>query len=263
MFCPQTFSSAIEKDDHTLEHFAQEMCTECNRNLIRIGNNLYTLHTTATCANNKKSQHQQKHEQHSTDEQFKSESPIEINNEIWMQFDSENCANKSVFGSDEYISEPATAVQNLDNFKIKLEFETSSIQEESQMEIENKMEVNNDDASQDNNDDKHSWSHISAECNLVDSRTQSQIALPSDTVKEDTEKISSKEECDICGKFYNALSLQQHKTKKHDYCIACSTTFANKAEFNQHKRSCTEAKKNAENTHCSICNLLMKTRKPI
>lgn len=49
LFCPQTFASASAKDDHILEHFAQETCLECNRDLIRIGNSLYTLHTAVTC----------------------------------------------------------------------------------------------------------------------------------------------------------------------------------------------------------------------
>ncbi|XP_031637715.1 zinc finger protein 26-like isoform X2 [Contarinia nasturtii] len=49
LFCPQTFGSASEKDDHILQHFAQETCIECDRNLIRIGSNLYTLHNAVTC----------------------------------------------------------------------------------------------------------------------------------------------------------------------------------------------------------------------
>lgn len=49
MFCPQIFGSAAAKDDHTLEHFAQETCTDCNQNLIRIGSNLYIKHSEATC----------------------------------------------------------------------------------------------------------------------------------------------------------------------------------------------------------------------
>ncbi|XP_055297100.1 zinc finger protein 62 homolog [Sitodiplosis mosellana] len=49
LFCPQTFGSAIEKDDHILEHFAQETCTDCDQSLIRIGSNLYTLHNAVTC----------------------------------------------------------------------------------------------------------------------------------------------------------------------------------------------------------------------
>lgn len=49
LFCPQTFGSSAAKDDHILEHFAQEICTECDQKLLRIGNNLYTLHNAVTC----------------------------------------------------------------------------------------------------------------------------------------------------------------------------------------------------------------------
>ena len=49
LFCQQTFDSAADKNDHILEHFAQETCTECNENLIRIGAYMYVRHTEATC----------------------------------------------------------------------------------------------------------------------------------------------------------------------------------------------------------------------
>lgn len=49
MFCSQTFGSASAKDDHILDHFAQETCMECDRKLLRIGNNLYTIHTPLNC----------------------------------------------------------------------------------------------------------------------------------------------------------------------------------------------------------------------
>ncbi|XP_031628839.1 zinc finger protein 391-like isoform X2 [Contarinia nasturtii] len=49
LFCPQTFGSASEKDDHILQHFAKETCRDCDENLIRIGSNLYTLHNAVTC----------------------------------------------------------------------------------------------------------------------------------------------------------------------------------------------------------------------
>lgn len=53
LFCTRTFDNAAEKDDHTLEHFAQETCTECDQKLIRIGAKLYTLHDTVTCIRRK------------------------------------------------------------------------------------------------------------------------------------------------------------------------------------------------------------------
>lgn len=50
MFCGQTFDSAAEKDAHILEHFVQEVCSDCGQNLIRIGGKTYTLHDDITCA---------------------------------------------------------------------------------------------------------------------------------------------------------------------------------------------------------------------
>lgn len=49
LFCPQIFGTAIEKDDHILEHFAQEMCSDCDQSLIRIGSHMYTIHDVVTC----------------------------------------------------------------------------------------------------------------------------------------------------------------------------------------------------------------------
>lgn len=36
---------------HIFEHFAQEICTNCDKRLIRIGSALFVLHTTVTCVN--------------------------------------------------------------------------------------------------------------------------------------------------------------------------------------------------------------------
>lgn len=50
LFCTQTFATATAKDDHVLEHFAQETCTECNRHLVRIGCSLYVKHEASICS---------------------------------------------------------------------------------------------------------------------------------------------------------------------------------------------------------------------
>ncbi|XP_031628843.1 zinc finger protein 91-like [Contarinia nasturtii] len=71
LFCPQTFGSASEKDDHILQHFAQETCRDCDQNLIRIGSNLYTLHNAVTCIK----------------VDFKSEEPVEECQQLTKQFD--------------------------------------------------------------------------------------------------------------------------------------------------------------------------------
>lgn len=49
LFCQQTFDSAAHKDNHVLEHFVRETCTECDEDLIRIGGYLYVRHNEATC----------------------------------------------------------------------------------------------------------------------------------------------------------------------------------------------------------------------
>lgn len=49
LLCPRTFNNAVEKYEHILEHFAEEVCTDCNQNLIRIGGNLYIKHNEVTC----------------------------------------------------------------------------------------------------------------------------------------------------------------------------------------------------------------------
>lgn len=250
LFCPQTFSSAIEKDDHTLEHFAQEVCTECNRNLIRIGNNLYTLHTTETCSRN---------EQH-TDGRVKSESPIqiEVNNEFEMQ--NERCVSESVFDFvDFHKSEPTgkLATQDPNDFEIKIEFEPSNLhhdEEESLIKIERQSMATDGDDLQDH--------HGHQTVDIFSVESQSQNELCSDSMTCGNKKSSNTHvECDICGKFFHSNSLQLHKSKKHDYCTVCKTKFSNKLEFAQHKQHCTNARKNAENTECGICHLKLKTRK--
>lgn len=49
LFCSRTFDCAIAKDDHILQHFAQEICLDCNQHLIRIGGCMYTKHNEMTC----------------------------------------------------------------------------------------------------------------------------------------------------------------------------------------------------------------------
>lgn len=206
LFCPQTFSSAIEKDDHTLEHFAQEICTECNRNLIRIGGNLYTLHTKETCIENKL--------QHHINASIKTESPIgvEVSDEIEMQ--NEPCMSNLVFNTVDQISEPA-AIQDssdVEDVHIKIEFEPSNIQNqhESQIKIEEQFIALNDDDSQDYYDEifstnaEHCLDNLSTELNSEDSQSQNQLY----------EKGSNKrEKCDVCSKTFYVGTLKRHKIR--------------------------------------------------
>lgn len=48
-FCLQVFDTIAAKAIHILDHFQQEICQKCDQKLLRIGENLYVLHSTITC----------------------------------------------------------------------------------------------------------------------------------------------------------------------------------------------------------------------
>ncbi|XP_055298378.1 zinc finger protein 510-like [Sitodiplosis mosellana] len=48
-FCSQIFQMFADKNAHILSHFSKENCMKCDQDLIRIGENLYVLHSTVTC----------------------------------------------------------------------------------------------------------------------------------------------------------------------------------------------------------------------
>lgn len=43
------FDNNIERNSHILQHFAKEICLKCGESLIRIGDQLFSLHSTLTC----------------------------------------------------------------------------------------------------------------------------------------------------------------------------------------------------------------------
>lgn len=43
-FCSLQFSSRNDRNTHTLEHFAKKTCSDCNKNVVRIGDEWYELH---------------------------------------------------------------------------------------------------------------------------------------------------------------------------------------------------------------------------
>lgn len=257
LFCPQTFGSAIEKDDHTLEHFAQEVCTECNRNLIRIGSNLYTLHSKETCIEN---QHALQHDIDVKEEPFIG---AEESDEIEMQV--EYGANN--FNADEQISELAIVqdssnVEDVEDVDFKIEPDNVQDEHESPMRMERQFVALDDVELQEHCDnptpasDKFYLDHLSTEFNSVGS------PFYADSMEDVRGKSSSKRErCDDCGKTYYTGTLKRHKILKHNFCTVCTKTFVDPTEFDLHKPHCTKSKKPNRNTHCSICNLTLKTRK--
>lgn len=48
-FCSEKFDNQTIRQAHILEHFERKNCLDCNKNLIRIGNEWYELHLTVNC----------------------------------------------------------------------------------------------------------------------------------------------------------------------------------------------------------------------
>lgn len=251
MFCPQTFGSAIEKDDHTLEHFAQEVCTECNRNLIRIGSSLYTLHSEETCIKNQHALH------HHIDVKEEPSIGTDVSGEIETQPEY----GVDVVNADEQISELAIVQEscNIEVDHFKIEPENIPDEHESSVKIERPFVALNDVELQEHCDDD---TFPASDEVCLDNLSMEFDSVESPPMADDRGKSSSKrEKCDDCGKTYYTGTLKRHKILKHNFCTVCTKTFADPAEFDLHKPYCAKAKKPHRNTHCSICNLTMKTRK--
>lgn len=115
------FDNAVEKDDHTLEHFAQETCTECDQKLIRIGAKLYTLHETVTCVRRK----------------FKTEHHFEscfVENSSVSNEHPKECAD---------IHSSTAAVTITDEIQVKTEVETDSEEQQNHFNALNESDTIN------------------------------------------------------------------------------------------------------------------------
>lgn len=245
LFCPQIFDSAVDKDDHTLEHFPQEICSECDRNLIRIGSNLYTLHTTDTCFKDKM------HPRTC----IKTESLIssvintdgELPNEGDALFHAVSSATKGLSG----------------NSHAKFEFDPSSgqAQKESEIKVESSFAATDDDGRfQEHQNDIFSMNdEFQPEQSFEGDSDKSENKLNDDTMEDGNKRHRCV--CNICAKSCFASALLRHKIRKHNFCVICTEAFPTKMEFKVHKPKCKKANKPSENTHCTSCNTTLKTRK--
>lgn len=64
--CPKWFDTETDKNEHILEHLAREFCAKCDKSLIRIGNELYVLHSKFTCVKTSKSASESEYDEPST-----------------------------------------------------------------------------------------------------------------------------------------------------------------------------------------------------
>ncbi|XP_031628847.1 zinc finger protein 62 homolog [Contarinia nasturtii] len=222
LFCPQTFGSASEKDDHILQHFAQETCIECDQNLIRIGNNLYTKHNAVTCIK----------------VNIKTEDPI-------YQEDQHETIDEKI---DEH---GFTAVTSLDSMlAVEIKPDLIALNEQLMLANENSLvenceyELDSTDASEaaseatSNNDNKCN------ECNICGKMLSSKDGLKKHISI--THSAPGHFPCEICPNlvFTRKDSLRKHNQMKHDpntvkfKCNFCQNVFLHELSLEKHLPKC-------------------------
>ncbi|XP_055326187.1 zinc finger protein 62 homolog isoform X2 [Sitodiplosis mosellana] len=261
VFCPQTFGSAVEKDDHILEHFAQETCADCDQSLLRIGSNLYTQHNAVTCI---------KRESKSNQLNIKLEPETEQNEQL-MSVDPMNFAevsyNEYYQGSNNQNSNENTSATDVTpsntvsvgEIEIKMEPE-AQVQQFISVYIKNTTERNDVDF---------------GSSQVFQSQSSSTPLEKSDV----DSKGNYKHECNICGKVFQLKdSLRRHHRMKHDdpnclkfKCDHCPTVLLSKKSLDNHLPRCARMKeerlskppKKKTETHdrapCDICGELFYT----
>lgn len=247
MFCPQTFGTAAAKDEHILEHFAQETCIECNRNLIRIGGCLYMKHEESTC----------------TKQSIKSEDSFAS-----AQFDEPNNLLNSV---DCVLNGAEFGLVDGNEFPFK---ENAQIKTEQEDAIEFEDELNgNEDLFQYQSNECYDQSVPSTIC-------KGEIQLEEEPLEQNDTNLLDEHsninpnasvqnttiECEICGRQLGSKSaLARHNILLHTsdkiFCNICGKLFPTIDDRDLHRVECTEKKKirNTKrlrsNLRCTKCNI--------
>lgn len=273
LFCPQTFRGAAEKDDHILEHFARETCTDCNQNLIRIGENLYTLHNTVTCIRSElktekhfdscfieqppQSNEPQKDciEIHSTDSRTVIEDEIQVKEEIETECHSEEL--RETFESttkldtvEEHSTKDATHNEQSDDDQILpdeiewLDFDSSMdsirIGESSDYKTESITEHESHDRADDVLKEKpdHEQLHFNQiKLNITNHHQAKQTELV------EKSQIRSEE---------SQVNLQRWTKIESNICEICSSGFLTAEELNEHASDCFIRREDGS-IECNIC----------
>ncbi|XP_031639904.1 zinc finger protein 3 homolog, partial [Contarinia nasturtii] len=253
LFCPQTFGSANEKDDHILQHFAHETCIECDQNLIRIGSDLYTRHNAVTC--------------------------IKIDVKIEKFTEASSPVNHSGYITETEDDITASGSDNDDwsttfsmikeSICVDERVITESIDECEQANVVLKNEDSDDFllAPQMNNDNEIEIDPMpmnevvddiiedSLECTQLDSENKPKSdpqLINSIKTNDEKRKIG----CNICGKILLATSLVLHKKTQHAppgtyICRICHKEFPNEQELSKHQAGCLC--KTRKKVRCNDC----------
>ncbi|XP_031639859.1 PR domain zinc finger protein 5-like [Contarinia nasturtii] len=249
LFCPQTFGSASEKDDHILQHFAHETCIECDQNLIRIGSDLYTRHNAVTCikANFAKSEEpSEKEYQHAN-----SPTSQEICND--GDFIGQAQALNPIF-IEEMELKPDDLNEQLmlrDNCDSEHEPHENHIEPTPNLDqFSDSMGVSESTSNQSSETDDRTKCNI---CNKILSTTN---ALK--THKLITHSAPGHFPCQLCNMILTRKdSLRKHMQMKHDpncvkfKCVYCYAVFLKKSSLENHHPKCKKRAEKLRNEDCS------------
>ncbi|XP_031627726.1 zinc finger protein 600-like [Contarinia nasturtii] len=237
LFCAKTFGTATEKDDHTLEHFAQETCRDCDQKLLRIGGSLYTLHNSITCIRGQ---------------------DVKVEKDIAMS----RCGNEFM-QSTENQSDKFSATNDIDylsNSPIvemrKLPIKPEPILKPSEPEnVLHQLEHGL------NNHPERIENEIDSDGILEHDNYSENIETVTSNTQNDVKGNQNKKErvqCDLCGKLIAKSYLLQHKKMLHrapelSGCTYCCKIFT-KDGLISHNTVCSSRRKNPVEYNCDNCN---------
>lgn len=255
LFCSQTFNSASDKDDHTLDHFAQESCMMCEQNLIRIGSDLYVKHNAASCT---KMDPNVEQDQYSVKLELETIDLIEqsiAENDILSIESIDKLSNQHMGEPNLSCEHGRRGDHKVDTSeKIKTEFNSNQLDYHIKYEtiVYNSSNRNEVETNENRN------IHLSDTSNEFNSSEQNSSDRKEMETNETKEKNQS--ECNICGKVLNIRSVMRHKVLIHNLCIICTKLFSSKSDLNIHSLSCKKPSKDETRT-CEICNEILKSDK--
>lgn len=226
LFCPQKFDSALAKDDHILEHFTQQTCTDCNQNLIRIGSNFYVLHTGATCIRE-----------------------CDYDNENYYDDVSSKLATVLV---DEPYSEDEPNEQQADEMTAEVD-EGGWMKSEPNFNAEEESEYINavksnmsEDTQPDQQEMNVSMGELINDENLPQATLYESkpnvlnINLSATVGGKSKKREDNKRECEFCGELFHKYALYRHRRDVHNpticVCQVCFTQFKSEEYLQRHMR---------------------------
>lgn len=272
LFCPQRFGSAAEKDDHTLEHFAQETCVVCHQNLIRIGCNLYTLHNAVTCIKM----------------ELKSEVSVESDSSIGILTDNKSSPEDSC-NEDEWMHPTYTFPNTVCIEEVELEIKSKPRTENEELNeylngnsLTDSLDIPNQQLENEpinvNSTRKKKISVKYQEAldlkNGKDALKRKRAVFKSTSSKATKKKSPDKINvehfvCNICGKVLsNKYAMQRHKIVVHKtsgdlFCNVCIKLFSTAEDLAEHKTKCVKTRgytNTAVRFECDICGGVLKNK---